>query len=32
LKFSLSRPHGVLFNGGVVYIADSEAHRILVLR
>jgi sugar lactone lactonase YvrE len=32
LKFSLSRPHGVLFSGGVVYISDSEAHRILGLR
>jgi sugar lactone lactonase YvrE len=32
LKFSLSRPHGVLFNGGVLYISDSEAHRILALR
>jgi sugar lactone lactonase YvrE len=32
LKFSLSRPHGVLFSGGVVYISDSEAHRILALR
>jgi len=31
-KFSLSRPHGVLFNGGVLYISDSEAHRILALR
>jgi sugar lactone lactonase YvrE len=32
LKFSLSRPHGVLFSDGVVYISDSEAHRILALR
>jgi DNA-binding beta-propeller fold protein YncE len=32
LKFSLSRPHGVLFSGGVVYVSDSEAHRILALR
>ncbi len=32
LKFSLSRPHGVLFSGRVVYISDSEAHRILALR
>src|ERR1700722_17839235 len=32
LKFSLSRPHGVLFSGGVVYISDSEAHRILAFR
>ena len=32
LKFSLSRPHGVLFSGGVRYVSDSEAHRILALR
>jgi sugar lactone lactonase YvrE len=32
LKFSLSRPHGILFSGGVVYVSDSEAHRILALR
>ena len=31
LKFSLSRPHGVLFSG-VLYGSDSEAHRILALR
>jgi sugar lactone lactonase YvrE len=28
----LSRPHGVLFAGGVLYVADSEAHRIRVLK
>ena len=32
LKFSLLRPHGVLFSGGVVYVSDREADRILVLR
>jgi hypothetical protein len=32
LKFSLSRPHGVLFIGGVAYVSDSEAHPILALR
>jgi sugar lactone lactonase YvrE len=28
----LSRPHGVLFSGRVLYVADSEAHRIRVLQ
>jgi sugar lactone lactonase YvrE len=28
----LSRPHGVLFAGGALYVADSEAHRIRVLQ
>ncbi len=32
LKCKLSRPHGVLFSGGVLYISDSESHRILTLR
>ncbi len=32
LKFSLSRPHGVLFSGGVVYVSDGEVDRILALR
>ena len=33
LKCKLSRPHGVFVDGkGVVYVADSEAHRIRVLR
>ena len=28
----LARPHGVLFTGGALFVADSEAHRIRVLR
>jgi sugar lactone lactonase YvrE len=28
----LSRPHGVLFVNGALYVSDSEAHRIRVLR
>jgi sugar lactone lactonase YvrE len=33
LKCKLARPHGVFVDGkGVVYVADSEAHRIRVLR
>jgi streptogramin lyase len=32
LKYKLNRPHGILFANGVLYIADSEAHRILVLK
>jgi sugar lactone lactonase YvrE len=28
----LSRPHGVLFSNGVLYVSDSEAHRIRSLR
>ena len=32
LACELSRPHGVLFANGVLYVADSEAHRIRVLR
>ena len=28
----MSRPHGVLFAGGVLYVSDSEANRIRVLR
>lgn len=32
LKFKLNRPHSVLFAGGVLYVGDSEAHRILILR
>jgi sugar lactone lactonase YvrE len=31
LRCRLSRPHGVLFANDVVYVADSEAHRIRVL-
>lgn len=33
LRCALSRPHGVLADGaGVLYVADSEAHRIRVVR
>ncbi len=32
LTCKLSRPHAVLFANGVLYVADSEAHRIRVLR
>lgn len=32
LKCKLSRPHGVFTGGGAVYVADSEAHRIRILR
>ena len=33
LKCKLARPHGVFVDrAGVVYVADSEAHRIRVLR
>ena len=32
LRCKLNRPHGVLFANGVLYVADSEAHRIRVLR
>ncbi len=32
LGCKLSRPHGVLFANGALYVADSEAHRIRVLR
>ncbi|MEO5926926.1 MAG: hypothetical protein ABIR70_24135 [Bryobacteraceae bacterium] len=32
LQCKLNRPHGVLFANGVLYIADSEAHRIRVLK
>jgi len=31
-KCQLSRPHGVLFANGVLYVSDSESHRIRVLR
>ena len=31
LECRLSRPHGVLFAGGKLYVADSEAHRIRVV-
>jgi hypothetical protein len=32
LQCKLNRPHAVLFANGVLYVADSEAHRIRVLR
>jgi len=32
LRCKLNRPHSVLFAGGVLYVGDSEAHRILTLR
>jgi quinohemoprotein ethanol dehydrogenase len=32
LHAKLNRPHAVLFANGVLYVADSEAHRIRVLR
>jgi streptogramin lyase len=32
LTCKLSRPHGVLFANGVLYVADSEANRIQIVR
>jgi len=32
LKYKLNRPHSVLFANGVLYVGDSEAHRIVMLR
>lgn len=32
LQCKLNRPHSVMFTGGVLYVGDSEAHRILVLK
>jgi len=32
LQCKLNRPHGVLFANGVLYVADSEAQRIRVLK
>jgi DNA-binding beta-propeller fold protein YncE len=32
LKCKLNRPHAVLYANGVLYVADSEANRIRVLR
>jgi streptogramin lyase len=32
LQCKTSRPHAVLFANGVLYVADSEAHRIRILR
>lgn len=31
-RCALARPHGLLAAGGVLYVGDSEAHRIRVLR
>ncbi len=31
-KMALSRPHGVYAAAGVLYVSDSESHRILVLQ
>jgi len=32
LRCKLNRPHGVLFANGVLYVSDSEAHRLRALR
>ena len=32
LRCQLSRPHGVLVDAGVLYVSDSEAHRIRVVK
>jgi sugar lactone lactonase YvrE len=32
LRCALARPHGVLVGGGVLYVADSEAHRIRMVK
>ena len=32
LSCKLNRPHGVLFANGALYVSDSEAHRVRVLR
>jgi streptogramin lyase len=32
LQCRMSRPHGVFFAGGTLYVSDSEAHRIRTLR
>jgi sugar lactone lactonase YvrE len=32
LACKLNRPHGVLFANGMLYVSDSESHRIRVLR
>jgi streptogramin lyase len=32
LACKLNRPHGILFANGVLYVSDSESHRIRVLR
>jgi streptogramin lyase len=32
LKCALNRPHAMVFANGVLYVADSEAHRIRILK
>jgi hypothetical protein len=32
LACKLSRPHGVLVANGALYVSDSEAHRIRIVR
>ena len=32
LACRMSRPHGVFFANGTLYVSDSEAHRIRILR
>src|SRR5437660_1266320 len=32
LQFKLNRPHGIFIHKGIVYVADSESHRILLLK
>jgi sugar lactone lactonase YvrE len=32
LACKLNRPHGVMFANGILYVADSEAHRIRMIR
>jgi DNA-binding beta-propeller fold protein YncE len=32
LKCKLARPHGVFIHKGIVYVADSESHRVLLLK
>jgi hypothetical protein len=32
LQCQLNRPHGVLFANGVLYVSDSESHRIRILK
>ncbi len=31
LRCRLARPHGVFVHGGVVYVTDSESHRVRAL-
>src|SRR6266567_3974593 len=32
LKCKLARPHGVFVHKGIIYVADSESHRVLALK